>query len=113
MPSPPPPPRPGLRLGLEWEVRPLVAEVRDAVLASDGPASAQALLAAAPPLACQRLADLWADAGPLTEGVRARLSPEDRLILDIVVSTFPPARAGFGEFDFGVLVEDALTLGAV
>ena len=111
--SPTPPPRPGLKLSLEWEVFPLVAEVREAVLATHGPACAAALLAAAPPLACQRLADLCADAGPLTAPVRDKLSSEDRLILDIVISTFPPARAGFGDFDYGVLVDDALILGAV
>ena len=107
-------PSAGLKLTLEREARPLVAEVREAVFAAaDGPDSAAAVLAIAPPLACQRLADLWASAGSVAASVHAGFSLEDRLVLDIVISTFPPNRLPVGCCDLGSLTHDAFTAGAV
>lgn len=78
-----------------WQTaRPLIAQVRAAVLAADGPCLAAAVLSAAPIQACQRLADFWADAGPLAATLRDSLSHEDRLVLDLVTTTYPPTQTG-------------------
>ena len=85
-------PRRSPRLELLSAARPLIARVRGAVLAADGPCPAAAVLQTAPLQACQRLADLWATAGPHAAGLRASLGDEDRVVFDIVVTTYPPTR---------------------
>lgn len=84
--------QPNATQNLERVVRPLVAELRRTIEnAPPGPDAAREVLATAPALACQHLADLWAEAGPLGDLIRNRLSPEDRSVLDLVVSTFLPS----------------------
>lgn len=104
--------RPAARSGPESRARPLIAAVRAAVLAADGPDCAAAVLATAPPEACQALADLWSRRGDAARAAwRASLSAEERLVLDIVVHTYPPTQPPSGSFDFAALVDDALAEG--
>ena len=92
MPNLKPLPRSNPRLELVRAVRPLIAQVRSAVIKADGPCPAAAVLQAAPMQSCQRLADFWAAAGPYAASLRDSLADEDRLVLDIVVTTYPPTR---------------------
>ncbi|OWK36312.1 hypothetical protein [Fimbriiglobus ruber] len=83
---------------LEAEVRPLIGSLRTAlvgVMAASGTDSVSRFLSDAPVEACVRLADVWAVAtaiGVPTDQVKARFSPEEQFLIEIVTSVYSAAR---------------------
>jgi hypothetical protein len=84
---------------LESEVRPLVAAVWTALgeLIAPGGESALRFLDAAPAEECVRLAGAWAGARAIgldTDAVKARFSPEEQLVIEIVAAVYAPPPPG-------------------
>ena len=80
-----------LLVELEKQVRPLVAAARTALgeLIAPGREAAARFLDAAPTAECVRLAGIWAGASAMgldTSRVKARFSPEDQMLIEIVVA---------------------------
>ena len=91
---------------------PLITHIRRALAAARpaaGPDAAASLFNAAPAEDCARLADLWAAAGPAAARFRDRLPPDDQVVLDMVVATYPPDSAAASEYDIDLdtLLADA------
>jgi hypothetical protein len=101
-----------LLVELEKQVRPLVAAARTALieLTAPGRDAAVRFLDAAPTAECVRLAGIWAGATAMgldTARVKARFSPEDQMLIEIVVSLYaPPPPSSMELPTLGSLLED-------
>jgi hypothetical protein len=101
-----------LLVDLEKQVRPLVAAARTALgeLTAPGREAAARFLDAAPAEECVRLAGIWAGANAIglnTAKVKARFSPEDQMLIEIVVSLYaPPPPSSMELPTLGSLLED-------
>ncbi len=104
-----------LLVELESEVRPLVVAARTALgaLTAPGREVATRFLDAAPAEECVRLAGVWAGANAIgldTDRVKARFSPEDQLLIEIVTNFYaPPPPSSMEMPTLGQLLEDSGT----